>query len=279
MSAQLHGLELQNFTPQEARRRFPGFEFPDEHEIAFEPGAGTLFVDACVQAQIDEAIRLGATLHGNEAVADWSTNGETVRVKTNIGEYQARNLVLTAGAWANALLSDLGLQLNVLRKFVGWFPIRTNEYLATNGLPTYFFELAGGAFYGFPSFDGKTVKIGEHTGGQPVVDPSNVDRECHPSDLERLHEFLKVHLPKVYVDPIRHSVCLYTMSPDQHFMIDMHPHWNNVVFAAGFSGHGFKFCPVVGEVLADLIQRRSTALPIDFLARQRGLPRWRDVAR
>lgn len=274
MSAAQYGLELHNLTAAEARRRFAGFEFPDEHEVAFEPGAGTLFVEACVQAHVDEAIRFGAALHGNEPVVDWSTDGETVRVRTGVREYRARRLVLTAGAWASSLLADVGFPFRVLRKFVAWFPTRTDQYLAANGQPTFYYEMPSGAFYGFPSFDGKTVKVAEHTGGQIVVDPKNVDRECHASDLDRLHDFIKVQLPNVDLQPARHSVCMYTMSPDQHFVIDMHPRFANVVFAAGFSGHGFKFCPVVGQVLADLVETQTTTLPISFLACQRGKPNW-----
>lgn len=276
MSAAQYGLELQNFTPDEARRRFPGFEFPDDHDIAFEPGAGTLFVEACVRAHVDEAIRFGATLQGNEGVTEWSSDGKTVHVRTGVREYHARNLVLTAGAWASDLLVELGLELKVLRKFVAWFPIRKNHYLAASGLPTFFYEVSDGCFYGFPSFDGKSMKVAEHTGGQIVVDPGNVDRACNPSDLERLHRFLESQLPNLDVEPARHSVCLYTMSLDQHFVIDMHPNFRNVVFAAGFSGHGFKFCPVIGEVLADLVQHGKTSLPVGFLARHRGHPRWRE---
>lgn len=269
-AAALHDLELQNLSLTEARRRFPGFDFPSDHDIAFEPGAGTLFVDACVQAHVDEAIRLGASLHGNEPVVDWNTDGKTVHVRTATAKYSASHLVVTAGAWANDLLSSAGLDLQVLRKFVGWFPIRSQNYLATSGFPDFYFELPGSAFYGFPSFDGTTLKVAEHSRGEPVLDPANVDRECHPSDLERLVPFVKSFLPGVGLDLVRHSVCMYTMSHDHHFVIDVDPRWKNVIFAAGFSGHGFKFCPVVGEALADLVQHGSTQLPIGFLSRSRG---------
>ena len=272
LSAERHGLELQNLTFREARLRFPGLEFPADHEIAFEPGAGTLFVDNCVKAHVDEAIRHGATLRGNEPAVEWSSDGEMVRVTTAAGEYLAHSLVVTAGAWASDCLTDLGLPLNVVRKFVGWFPLQASQYLASSGCPNYLFELPLGTFYGFPSFDGTTVKVAEHSGGEIVVDPINVDRQCRSSDIERLDGFIKSHLPGVGMNPTRHSICLYTMSSDQHFVIDVHPRWKNVAFAAGFSGHGFKFCPVVGEALADLIQHGKTKLPIQFLARDRGSP-------
>lgn len=275
LSAAQHQLELQNFSPHEAKERFSGLVFPDDHDVAFEPGAGTLFVDYCVQALVDEAIAQGATLHGNEPAVEWTSDGLLVRVRTEKDEYSACKLVVTAGAWAGRFLSDLGLKLNVLRKFVGWFPIHNKDDLSANVLPTYFFEMPNGAFYGFPSFDGMTVKVAEHTGGEMVLDPLNVDRECHPNDLVRLQAFLTDQLPDVERIPSRHSVCLYTMSTDQHFVIDVHPRWSNVVFAAGFSGHGFKFCPVIGEIMADLVQSGTTFFPVEFLAIERGKPQWR----
>ena len=269
LSAEQHRLELQNFTVSEALRRFPGFVFPAEHDVAFEPGAGTLLVDDCVQTQIDEARRLGATMIENERVVEWSSDGQSVCVKTTSNEYHANSLVITAGAWANECLSSLGLPLNVVRKFVGWFQCHSTNFRENRGCPTFYFELPHGTFYGFPSFDGATIKFAEHSGGQSVNNPLNVDRACHPSDFERLNSFLSLCLSDVDPDPVRHSICLYTRTPDQHFVIDLHPEWKNVAFAAGFSGHGFKFCPVIGEVLADLTQKGQASLPIDFLSRQR----------
>ena len=266
LSAKQHGLELINLTWQEAQQRFPGFVFPADHDVAFEPGAGTLLVEECVNAHIDEAVRHGATICGSEPVLEWSSNGTTVSVRTITRTYRAKSLIVTAGAWANDFLHDLGLPLKVVRKFVGWFPCHSVEFQVQRGCPTYFFELPHGTFYGFPSLDGTTIKVAEHSGGQTVLDPSSVDRTCLPSDLTRLQSFLTSHLPGVELNPTRHSVCLYTLTPDQHFVIDIHPTWKNVAFAAGFSGHGFKFCPVVGEVLADLVQRGKASLPIEFLA-------------
>ena len=269
LSAEQHGIELQNFTANEALKRFPGFVFPAEHDVAFEPGAGTLLVDDCVQAQIDEAVRLDATMIDNEKVVDWSSDGKTVRVRTTRNEYHANSLIVTAGAWANECLRSLGLPLKVVRKFVGWFHCQSANFHETHGCPTFYFEMPHGTFYGFPSFDGTTVKVAEHSGGEPIDDPATVDRESYPSDFVRLNSFLTTCLPEIDPDPVRHSVCLYTRTPDQHFVIDLHPEWKNVAFAAGFSGHGFKFCPVIGEVLADLIQQGWTSLPIEFLSRDR----------
>ena len=268
-SARLHELQLEDLAPSDAQRRFPGLVFPEEHAVAFEPGAGTLLVDDCVRAQTDEAARLGATIHDNEPVLDWSTDGTNVRVQTTRCEYRAKSLAITAGAWAGPLLRELSLPLRVLRKFVCWFPVHEQHLTADRGSPTYFYELPHGTFYGFPSFDGKTVKVAEHSGGDVVENPATVDRECHPADLVRLQAFVEQHIPAATSSPDRHSVCLYTLTPDQHFVIDRHPTWSNVVVAAGFSGHGFKFCPVVGEALVDLALLGKTSLPIGFLSQSR----------
>lgn len=269
LSADQYGIELERLTAKEGRMAFPGFAFPDDHEVAFEPGAGTLLVDDCLRGHIDQAVANGAVIRGNERVQSWSSDGHGVVVQTSDANYHARSLVLTAGAWAADCLKELGLPLTVLRKFVGWFPCPPEHFQVRDGSPTFFFELPQGTFYGFPSLDGATIKMAEHSGGQVVTDPTNVDRTCQPGDLTRLEQFLSTHLPEVTPAPARHSTCLYTVTPDHHFVIDRHPEWQNVVFAAGFSGHGFKFCPVVGEALADLTLTGTTALPIQFLSRSR----------
>ena len=190
-------------------------------------------------------------------------------MRTDSGEYRARSLIVTAGAWASRCVADLGVPLNVVRKFVAWFPIREGEFRAEQGIPTFYFEFPHGTFYGFPSLDGMTIKVAEHSGGEPVTDPASVDRAMHSSDVERLRPFLLAQFPGIVPEPVRHSVCLYTLSPDQHFVVDLHPRWKNVAVACGFSGHGFKFAPVMGEALADLVQQGSTLLPINFLGLSR----------
>lgn len=269
LSAKQYGLELQNFTAEAARRRFPGFDFPAEHEVAFEPTGGFLHVEDCVRAYIEQAIKCGATIRGNEQVANWQSDGSSIRVRTQAAEYTAKKLVVSAGAWSSDFLQEIGLNLTVLRKVLGWFPLRTDEYKLEKGFPTYFFELPGRTIYGFPSIDGQTIKLAEHSGGEPVNDPVTVDRSCRPDDPTRLADFLRQYLPGTIPQIAKHAVCLYTMTADQHFVIDLHPKWKNVAFAAGFSGHGFKFCSVVGEILSDLAEHGQTKLPIEFLSLSR----------
>jgi len=268
-AAQLHNLTVHRMTAEEACSAFPGMLVPGGYAAVLEPDAGYLRVEECVRAHWQAAVNLGADIRTGIAVRDWSVEGNGVRVRTDQGDSHASSLVITAGAWAATLLRDLALPLTVVRKFVGWFRTEDGAYHVDHGYPTFYFEQPDGAFYGFPSLDGRSIKIAEHTGGELVSDPLNIDRSCRESDLTRLMPFVKQVLPRARTELEKHSVCLYTLTPDRHFIIDRHPHHPNVWFAAGFSGHGFKFTSVVGEVLADLATTSKTAAPIEFLRSSR----------
>jgi sarcosine oxidase len=265
-SSELHGLPLERLTPQEARRRFPTYRVPDELSVVFEPQAGFLEVERCVEAHIQAAVQHGAIVRTEETVQHWSCEGNTVRVRTDKGEYSAARMIVTAGAWAGRMLAELNLPLNVVRKVVFWFPAPLRHHAANAGNCTFFFEVNGGQFYGFPSIDGQTVKLAEHTGGETVADPARVDRDLHPTDLPRVADFVRSYLPELNPQPARHSVCMYTKTPDCHFIVDRHPHHPQIVLGAGFSGHGFKFTSSLGEVLAEFAMESRSTLPVEFLS-------------
>lgn len=265
-------------------------------DVVFEPDAGFLFVEECVKAHIERAQALGAELKSGETVLDWTAGGHTVHVRTDRGDYEAARLIVTAGPWARSLLADLDVSLQVVRKPVFWHEVTSGDYRVSSGTPAYYFELpafsspagrgtfttppspsesrAGGegragAFYGFPSIDGRTIKVAEHTGGDAVPDPLTVDRDVHPQDIEPVSEFVRRVLPGVNPEPVRHSVCMYTHSPDHHFIIDRNPRYENIVIGAGFSGHGFKFTSVLGQALAELALDGHTEHPVAFLGLHR----------
>lgn len=268
-AARIHQLPLDQLTSREAQSRFPAYHFPEHFTTVFESQAGYLDVENCVQAHIDAAVRHGAILKTGERVLGWEAAGTGVRVRTDKVIYEAAKLVITAGAWSGPLLAELGLPLQVVRKPVFWFPTTSTHYDVAAGNSTFFFEMPAGQFYGFPRLDGRSVKAGEHTSGDPVTDPSTVDRSLHAIDVQRVADFVRECLPGLSPEPVKHSVCLYTRTPDGHFIIDRHPEHANVVFAAGFSGHGFKFCSVLGETLAELALTGTTTQPIEFLSMSR----------
>ncbi len=271
-SAADHDLDVEELTAGDVAERFPGFGVPDGSVGVFEPGAGYLLVEDAVRAQLDRAQQRGAELRTGVAVTHWSSSVDGVTVSTDAGDFEADHLIIAAGAWADGLLGDLGLPLRVLRKHLHWYHTDDERYREDAGAPSYLYELADGFFYGFPSIEGRGVKVGEHSGGEPVGDPSSVDRSLDPADRARVERFVTGQLPGVGTTSIGHAVCMYTVTPDEHFVVDRHPLHPSVAFAAGMSGHGFKFAPVLGEVLADLVLGGATPLPVGFL----GLDRWRD---
>lgn len=264
-SAAEHRLAVEELAPAELQRRFPGFRIPAGLRAVFEPKAGYLRVESCVLAHLAAAKEWGAELKFGVTAHHWQANERGVRVTTDAGDFIAEKLILAAGPWASQLLHTRGIELQVLRKHVYWFDNPDQRLTQEQGCPTFFYELPQGIFYGFPQIDELGVKMAEHNGGIPVSDPLRDDRALDQTDLARMEPFRAEYLPGVSTKLLRHSVCYYTMSPDGHFVVDWHPASERVVFAAGLSGHGFKFTSVLGEALADLALAGETKLPIGFL--------------
>jgi sarcosine oxidase len=275
LSANQHGLTIENLTGTAAEQRWPGVRIPAGFDVVFEPDAGFLAVEDCVRAHCELAVARGATVLADQEVVSWKSDGREVRVRTATGEYVARSLIITAGAWAASVLAELKLPLQVLRKPIFWHPIASSDYRLSAGMPTFYFELpehtspSPRTFYGFPSLDGQTLKVGEHSGGEVVPNALQVDRSLRESDVVPVAGFLSRCLPGVSPRPVRHSVCLYTVTPDRHFIVDRHPEFPNVAVGCGFSGHGFKFTSVLGDALAELVLSGQTEYPIEFLSLKR----------
>ncbi len=264
-AARLHNLEIESLTACEAMARFPAFRLLEEWEAVFERRAGYLDVEDCVLAHVDMAKKNGADLRCDMTVHGWRVEGDSVIVETDVGNFQAARLAIAAGAWSGPLLANLGAQFRVLRKPLHWYPTRNESLRADRGCPTYFFETAEGLFYGFPQIDDWGAKVARHSGGTEVVDPLNLDLDLDIDEQASVENFLSKYVPSTGRPSVRHATCMYTMSPDEHFVVDVHPAHPQVAFVAGLSGHGFKFTSVLGEILADLSTMGRTTLPIDFL--------------
>ena len=267
-AAEKYGLEIENLSAREAHSRFPGLRVPDDCEAVFERQAGYLRVERCVKEHIEQACRLGADFEQQEAVR-WLAEEDRVMVTTNQATFTARRLIIAGGAWSSRLLADLHLSLRVLRKHLHWYPAADASYQERSGCPAFFYEMPQGYYYGFPARDALGVKVAEHSGGDEVPDPLEVDRSLDQAERQRVERFLQERLPGVGRQATHHAVCMYTMSPDEHFIVDHHPEHEEVAFAAGMSGHGFKFAPVLGNALADLALEGASDLPIGFLGLQR----------
>jgi len=245
----------------DVRRRYPVLT-PDARTLAvYEAVAGIVPPEAAVEVQLELARRAGAELHFETPVLSWSTDGSGVVVYTADRTHRADRLVLAPGAWAPALLDLPGLPLRVERRVQMWFA-PTGQHEAFAALPVWVWERADGLeFYGFPLRDG-AVKVALHNRGAGC-DPDTVDRAVSDSEVEQMREVLRGALPALAAGPlVRAAACTYTLTPDGHFVLALHPRYPQVSVACGFSGHGFKFTPVVGEVLADLALNGVTSLPI-----------------
>lgn len=274
-SARLHGLDVEKLDSDQVAARFPGFRCEAHQSVVFERDAGFLRVEDCVLAHVRQAVSHGAEVRSGVVIEEWNSSRLGVEVSTSEGDFSAGALVVTAGAWAPQLLRHLGVEMRVLRKQLYWLASPSGIHRIELDGPCFFYELPEGQFYGFPELAaGEGVKMACHSGGDLVVDPTTVNREINQVELGKVQSFASQWLPGTDSNLLRHATCMYTMSPDEHFIVDRHPQQPNVSFAAGLSGHGFKFASVLGEVLADLATDGHTALPARFLGLRRfGLAR------
>ena len=268
-AAQEHQLAIEPLTIQDMNRRFPGFAADVEMEALFESNAGFLEAESSVEAHVEQAVAHGATILTGQVVQNWSADSCGVVVTTTEARYSAEMLVICGGAWSTRLLSELDLPLRVRRKVVFWYAPRNNVYSREQGCPVFCFDTDEGFFYGFPVLDELGMKVANHSDGQVIPNPDQIERTLKPEDELCVQSFLNKYLPDARPTLTKHSVCMYTMTPDEDFIIDRHRDHSNVVYAAGLSGHGFKFAPIIGSILADLVEKGETEEPIDFLAASR----------
>ncbi|MFE2357771.1 N-methyl-L-tryptophan oxidase [Streptomyces parvulus] len=251
---------------REIRRRFPTLAPRDDEVALYESGAGLLRPENVVAAHLQLATRQGADLHFEEPVTRWEPYRDGVRVHTAENTYTAGRLVICPGAWAPRLLADLGVPFTVERQVMYWFQPRggVGPFLPAHQ-PIYVWEDADGVqVYGFPAIDGPDhgAKVAFFRKGQ-VTAPDTIDRTVHDHEVAAMADHMSGRLPDLPGTFLKAATCMYTTTPDEHFVIARHPaHPGSTTVACGFSGHGFKFVPVVGEILADLALTGSTAHPI-----------------
>jgi sarcosine oxidase len=266
-SAAEHGLAVERLGAEAVAARWPALAIAHDWSARYEACGGFLFVERCVAAHAAVAIRSGASFRHGITVHGWEATSHGVTLVTDCGTFAADRLVLAPGPWAAGLLRLPHLRLQVLRKSLFWYepPAADCPLFAAGSLPCFACDTPDGFFYGFPQLDQRGVKLAEHTGGPEVSDPLMVDRGIDAAEQARIEAFTATHLPRLGTSRAAHAACLYTMTDDHHFIVGLHPDSDRVAVAAGFSGHGFKFASVLGEILADLASG-GTPQPIGFLS-------------
>lgn len=276
-SASLYDIKLEEHDALSIAKTFPQFKIRSIFEALYEPDAGFVTPEKAIKLYTEQAIRKGAAIHSGEKVIEWKQEGAGIEVRTSKGIYHCGKLIITAGAWAAKMIPQLSQKLKITRQFIAWVKPKDWNHFTLHNFPCWLLadDKRPGAYYGFPALPlskfgaPEGMKIAHHHPDMEV-DPDNVNRDASAEDEENLLYALDKYLPGCFDSFLSSKICLYGNSPDENFIIDRLPGYENLVtIACGFSGHGFKFVPVIGEILADLAINGSTKQPIEFLSATR----------
>lgn len=267
-SAEVHNLRAERLVPDDVADRFPGFRLDNDMVAVYEPRAGYVQPERAIAAHLDLAKRHGAELNFEEEVTSWSQSGDGIEIVTPAGRYSARRLVLTTGPWASELLADLELPLTVRRIVNAHFQPQIPERFSEDHTPIFVINGDAGTYYGFPYIQGIGVKLGRHDSGE-VTTARTIRREIDAQEIGHLRDVLDRYAPGASGDVLETLTCMYTMTPDEHFIVGQHPEHDHVVIGCGFSGHGYKFASALGEALSLLTLGEQTPVDMNFLSMER----------
>lgn len=251
---------------------FPIFRIPESYDILFEPDAGYLLATASIEGYAAMARKLGATIMTQMQVTACRQNNSGYEIHTTGDVYTADKIVITTGAWTQSFLPDLAPKLEVTRQTLGWFTAPNPDMYQEGAMPCWMFAEADtpGVYYGFPEMlQGQVngpagLKIAHHTPGKRTL-PDQLDRKISADDIAAWQKILRQYFNGSELRFNEGLTCMYTNTPDEHFIVDTIPgHDQRAVVAAGFSGHGFKFASVMGEVIAELIVYGNTPWDIEL---------------
>jgi len=276
-AAQTYNIPLMDCAKQDQLSILPLFTVPDDYEWIYEPEAGFVETEKTIVTYVEEAKKLGAIIHEQEKVFDWEMKENGVEVRTNKGHYTCRKIIVTAGPWSAKLMPEIKDELKITRQTLMWLDPEDPAPFESSIFPCWFVvdKDKPGAYYGFPIAainDQKNpngFKFAYHNPGGET-DPDDVNRTITEQDKEPLLKFIDTYMPKAKGQVLGVKTCLYSNSQDEHFVIDCLKETDGrVCFARGFSGHGFKFVSVIGEIMADLALNGTTSMPIGFLRAER----------
>jgi sarcosine oxidase len=257
-SCEEHGLPYEALTGPEVNQRYPGYRLPDSHRAILQPEGGYLLSERCIVAHVTAAQALGAEVHARERVLGWEPRPDAIRVTTDHGVYEADRLIVSAGAWVGEMVPGLKPLTTPERQVLAWLQPTQPALFAAECFPVFNLQVDEGHYYGFPLSVVPGFKFGRYHHRDEVVDPETVDREPNAQDESFLREFAKRYFPDGAGPTMALRACMFTNAPDEHFILDLHPEDTRVVVASPCSGHGFKFCSVVGEITADLAETGET---------------------
>lgn len=272
-SAATFSIPLEKLKHKEAKRKYPQLQLPDNAEVLLEPEAGFLRPELCIQAFTNAAFHLGACIKSNCTVLDWKNERGTYTVNTTEGTFTADKLIITAGPWIGRIIPQWQSMLRVTKQVLAWIEPQDRKLYALGKFPCWIIadDQYAGVHYGFPAlpanrFDGPIgMKLAHHYPGA-LTDPETIDRTVPEAETAELLHFANRYFDHLDTTSVNTKVCMYTNTVDEHFIVDFLPgHDEQVIIATGFSGHGFKFASVIGEILCELTTTGKSKLPIEFL--------------
>lgn len=282
-SAQEHNLEHEILTGDEVNARFPGYSLPSNFMAVYQPEGGILASELCIAAHIKAAQSHGAHFHAPEEVERWKVDDTTgiVTVFTDRGQYTARRLVLTAGSWMPDIMPELQSVVVVERQVIGWFSVEHPDpdcCTPSGKFPVFLLQDETDYWYGFPQFGHNGLKIGKfHRGKNIIAHPKDLDRAVSLDDEQMMRGAISKFFPVANHEMTKAAACMFTTTQDSHFIVDLHPKHKQVVVCSACSGHGYKFCSVMGEILADLALTGKTQHDIDFIRFNDARPGQKDM--
>jgi sarcosine oxidase len=263
-SCRTHDLAHEAMDADALRRRFPGWQLPSGYRAVFQPEGGFVASERAIAAHVMLALAAGADIHARETVTGFEVRGGGVRVTTTAGAYEARRVVLSAGAWLGDLVPTLRLKAVPERQVIGWFAPRTPQHFAPDRFPVGNLASEHGHYYVLPQWGLPGVKIGRYHHLCESGHADTLSRDTGPRDTFALRRGLRAFFPDADGPVLSLRACMFTNTPDEHFIIDSLPGVPEVIVASPCSGHGFKFASVIGEILADLAEGRSPAFDLSL---------------
>ncbi len=269
-SAKAHDIPLEHLSARDIRTRFPMIQPFDDEIGLLEPDAGFIMPEAAIEGYLRIAEEYRAQMLFDAPVTGWNrSNGSTVSVQLADGtSIEASRVIVCTGAWWSSFNDD-AMPLQLQRNVQLWFRASSPQFFIGR-CPAFMLDRAGfpQPLYGFPDYGGG-VKAAFHGYGETIDGADHVDRNVHPADIEPVRDAVNSWMPGSAAKYIEGKVCIYELTPDRHFVIGAHPNDGRVIVAGGFSGHGFKFASVVGELLADFALDGGTNYDIAFLSPNR----------
>lgn len=257
-----HSISHEKISAESASKRFPGLRLPNTYDVIYQEDGGFVRPETATVAYTELAQQMGATIKTETKVTSWQSTREGVKVKTENDQYKADRLVIAAGAWTGKLVESLESMVSPERQVLTWLPPENEDYFSPKDLPVFLISDEEDIHHGFPIYGKRGVKFGIHYHLHEKVDPDTMERSANEYDKKILTEAGRRYLSVTNEDPFDFETCIYTNTLDKNFIIDILPNHSEVVVLGGFSGHGYKFAGVIGEIAADLVSGTDPSLDI-----------------